>query len=33
MFFRIIKYARDSTSKNDYNDLLDQARVAMIVQE
>ena len=33
MFFKIIKYAEDSTSRNDYNDLFDQARVAMIVQK
>ena len=30
---KVIKYAKDSTSKNDYNDLLDQARVAMIMQK
>ena len=33
MFFKIIRYAKDLTSKNDYNDLFDQARVAMIMQK
>ena len=33
MSFKVIRYAGDSTSKNDYNDLLNQARAAMIVQE